>query len=51
MAVVPCEAGLYDSHVAVAEVASEVKHLAKKESGNSIVVNRRLTQNPVSSPV
>lgn len=41
MAVVPCEAGLYDSHVAVAEVASEVKHLAKKESGNSIVVNRR----------
>ena len=51
MAVVPCEAGLYDSHVAVAEVASEVKHLAKKESGNSIVVNRRLTPNPVAAPV
>jgi len=41
MAVVPCEPGFYESHVAVAEVASEVKHLAKKEAGNSIVVNRR----------
>jgi len=41
MAVVPCEPGLYDSHITVAEVASEVKHLAKKEAGNSIVVNRR----------
>jgi len=41
MAVVPCEAGLYDSHISVAEVASEVKHLAKKVAGNSIVVNRR----------
>lgn len=41
MAVVPCEPGLYTSHIAVAEVASEVKHLAKKELGNSIVVNRR----------
>jgi len=41
MAVVPCEPGLYDSHITVAEVASEVKHLAKKEEGNSIVVNRR----------
>ncbi len=41
MAVVPCEPGSYHSHVAVAEVASEVKHLAKKEAGNSIVVNRR----------
>jgi len=51
MAVVPCEAGLYDSHIAVAEVASEVKHLAKKEPGNSIVVNRRFTQPPVPTPV
>ncbi len=41
MAVVPCEPGVYDSHITVAEVASEVKHLAKKETGNSIVVNRR----------
>ena len=43
MAVVPCDAGSYQSHVAVAEIASEVKHLAKQESGNSIVVNRRAT--------
>jgi len=41
MAAVPCEPGVYDSHITVAEVASEVKHLAKKEAGNSIVVNRR----------
>ncbi|MDQ6996871.1 MAG: GGDEF domain-containing protein, partial [Mariprofundus sp.] len=41
MAVVPCEPGLYASHIAVAEIASEVKHLAKKQQGNSIVVNRR----------
>ncbi len=41
MAVIPCEAGTYQSHIAVAEVASEVKHLAKKKVGNSIVVNRR----------
>jgi len=41
MAVVPCELNLYESHISVAEVASEVKHLAKKELGNSIVVNRR----------
>jgi len=41
MAVVPCKAGLYASHVAVAEVASEIKHLAKNIPGNSIAVNRR----------
>jgi len=41
MAVVPCEPGLYTSHIAIAEVASEVKHLAKHQAGNSIVVNRR----------
>jgi len=41
MAVVPCEPRLYESHVVIAEVASEVKHLAKRQGGNSIVVNRR----------
>lgn len=41
IAAVPCDADIYESHVAVAEVASEIKHLAKKEAGNSIVVNRR----------
>lgn len=41
IAVVPCPAHAYPSHVAVAEIASEVKHRAKMESGNSIVVNRR----------
>ncbi|MDQ6968003.1 MAG: diguanylate cyclase [Mariprofundaceae bacterium] len=41
LAVVPCPPKSYISHVTVAEVASEVKHLAKKELGNSIVVNRR----------
>ncbi|MDQ6969324.1 MAG: GGDEF domain-containing protein [Mariprofundus sp.] len=48
MAVVPCEPGLYESHITVAEVVSEVKHLAKKEIGNSIVINRR-TANTGSS--
>jgi len=41
MAIVPCPPASYASHVIVAEIASEVKHLAKKEPGNSIVVNRR----------
>lgn len=49
MAVVPCQADMYDSHIAVAEVASEVKHLAKQESGNSIVVNRRASMQPVDA--
>lgn len=41
LAVVPCPAKSFSSHVAVAEVACEVKHLAKNKPGNSIVVNRR----------
>lgn len=41
MAAVACPAGSYVSHVAVAEVAGEVKHMAKMEQGNSIVENRR----------
>ena len=41
MAVVPCPVNAYASHVAVAEVASEVKHLSKCNPGNSIAVNRR----------
>jgi len=41
MAVVPCDIEHYASHVAVAEVASEIKHLAKRKPGNSIAVNRR----------
>jgi len=44
MAVVPCTDHAYPSHVAVSEIASEVKHLAKKQSGNSIVVNRRMPE-------
>jgi len=41
LAVVPCPAQSFSSHITVAEVASEVKHLAKNKLGNSIVVNRR----------
>ena len=41
LAVVPCPAKSFQSHISVAEVACEVKHLAKNEPGNSIVVNRR----------
>ncbi len=41
LAVVPCPPQSFISHVTVAEVASEVKHLAKNELGNSIVINRR----------
>ncbi|MDQ6973687.1 MAG: GGDEF domain-containing protein, partial [Mariprofundaceae bacterium] len=41
LAVIPCPKGAYPSHVCVAEVASEVKHLAKQQAGNSVVVNRR----------
>lgn len=41
IAVVNCPPDSYESHIVVAEVAGEVKHLAKMESGNSIVVNRR----------
>ncbi len=48
MAVVPCDAGAYDSHIAVAEVASEVKHLAKHATGNSIAINRRAGSAPFS---
>ncbi len=49
MAVVPCESGLYSSHIAIAEVACEVKHQAKHQAGNSIVVNRRIPQTSVHS--
>jgi len=41
LAVVPCPAQSFTSHITVAEVASEVKHLAKNKLGNSIVINRR----------
>lgn len=41
LAVVPCPPQSFTSHVTVAEVASEVKHLAKNKLGNSIVINRR----------
>lgn len=41
LAVVPCPPQSFTSHVTVAETASEVKHLAKNKLGNSIVVNRR----------
>jgi len=41
LAVVPCPANSFHSHITVAEVASEVKHLAKHQLGNSIVINRR----------
>jgi len=41
MAVVPCRAGAYSSHISIAEIASEMKHLAKKVDGNSVVINRR----------
>jgi len=41
LAVVPCPEKSFQSHISVAEVACEVKHLAKNEPGNSIVVNRR----------
>jgi len=41
LAVVPCPPQSFSSHVTVAEVASEVKHLAKHKLGNSIVINRR----------
>ncbi len=44
MAVVPCPVNAYASYVAVAEIASEVKHLAKMETGNSIIVNRRQSE-------
>ena len=41
LAIIPCDADAYASHVAVAEAASEVKHLAKMQAGNCMVVNRR----------
>jgi len=41
LAVVSCPPKSFVSHITVSEVASEVKHLAKNEPGNSIVVNRR----------
>ncbi|MDQ6995766.1 MAG: GGDEF domain-containing protein [Mariprofundaceae bacterium] len=41
LAVIPCPKNAYSSHVCVAEVASEIKHLAKQQVGNSVVVNRR----------
>jgi len=41
LAVVPCPPKSFVSHITVSEVASEIKHLAKNVSGNSIVVNRR----------
>jgi len=41
LAVVPCPPKSFVSHITVSEVASEIKHLAKNEPGNSIVVNRR----------
>jgi diguanylate cyclase (GGDEF)-like protein len=41
LAVVPCPPQSFVSHITVSEVASEIKHLAKNEPGNSIVVNRR----------
>jgi len=41
LAVIPCPPDAYPSHISVAEVASEVKHLAKQQEGNSVVVNRR----------
>ncbi|MDX8405700.1 MAG: GGDEF domain-containing protein [Mariprofundus sp.] len=41
VAVVSCVAGQFDSHVEVAEVASEVKHKAKSIEGNSIAMNQR----------
>jgi len=44
LAVIPCPKNAYPSHVCVAEVASEIKHLAKQQEGNSVVVNRRQQQ-------
>jgi len=41
VAAVPCDPGMFQSHIELAEVASEVKHMAKLVSGNSIVVNQR----------
>ncbi|MBL4760185.1 MAG: GGDEF domain-containing protein [Mariprofundaceae bacterium] len=41
LAVVPCPPQSFTSHITVAEIASEVKHLAKNKLGNSIVINRR----------
>jgi len=41
LAVILCPQNSYPSHVCVAEVACEIKHLAKQQEGNSVVVNRR----------
>ncbi|WP_018295368.1 diguanylate cyclase domain-containing protein [Mariprofundus ferrooxydans] len=41
VAAVPCDPGVFQSHIELAEVASEVKHKAKLVPGNSIVVNQR----------
>ncbi len=46
LAVIPCPAQSYASHIHLSEVASEIKHLAKQQQGNSMVVNRR---NPIPS--
>jgi len=41
LAVIPCPPKSYASHIYLSEVASEIKHLAKQQQGNSMVVNRR----------
>lgn len=44
--VVPVTEGLFKSHLAVSRRASEVKHLAKLEAGNSLFVDRRRSAVP-----
>ncbi len=41
---VVCPAGRYTSYTEVSTIASEVKHAAKKQSGHSLVIDRRQQQ-------